>query len=181
MVTFLLVAIGILAGIPAVISAQTESGAGASKMYLAVSTTRTIQRANLDGSQLEELTRYIGPGRGGFNDIVLDVAAGKMYWSVYDADNDGSGRIQRANLDGSQMENLITGSPGSRRPSGLALDVGAGKMYWGNTFRGDEGTSSIQRADLDGSQIEDLIHIGTILAQRVGPGRGRRQDVLGRP
>ena len=159
-VTFLLVAIGILAGIPAVISAQTESGAGASKMYLAVSTTRTIQRANLDGSQLEELTRYIGPGRGGFSDIVLDVAAGKMYWSVHDADNDGSGRIQRANLDGSQMENLIAGSPGSRRPSGLALDVAAGKMYWGNTFRRDEGTSSIQRADLDGSQIEDLITSG---------------------
>ena len=159
-VTFLLVAIGILAGIPAVISAQTESSAGASKMYLAVSTTRTIQRANLDGSQLEELTRYIGPGRGGFTDIVLDVAAGKMYWSVYDADNDGTGRILRANLDGSQSETLITGSPGLTRPSGLALDVGAGKMYWGNTFLGDEGTSSIQRANLDGSQIEDLITSG---------------------
>ena len=159
-VTFLLVTIAILASIPAAISAQTESSAGASKMYLAVSTTRTIQRANLDGSQLEELTRYIGPGRGGFTDIVLDVAAGKMYWSVYDADNDGTGRILRANLDGSQSETLITGSPRLTRPSGLALDVGAGKMYWGNTFLGDEGTSSIQRANLDGSQIEDLITSG---------------------
>ena len=158
-VTFLLSVFVLLATIPAAISAQTESGGGA-KMYLAAATTRTIHRANLDGSQLEALATHRGPGRAGFSDLDLDVVAGKMYWVIPDVDNDGSGRIVRANLDGSQSENLVAGIP-DLRTNALALDVGAGKMYWANTFhQGDTGTSSIQRANLDGSQIEDLVTSG---------------------
>ena len=72
--------------------------------------------------------------------IALDVAAGKMYWT--DA---GTDKIQRANLDGSVVEDLVTS--GLRiLPAGIALDVAAGKMYW--TDRGNE---CIQRANLDGS------------------------------
>ena len=68
----------------------------------------------------------------------LDVAAGKMYWA--DA---GDGAIRRANLNGTVIENLITGLPFL---GDLELDVAAGKMYWAETTN-----SSIGCANLNGS------------------------------
>ncbi len=80
--------------------------------------------------------------------LALDVSAGKMYWTDW-----GTDKIHRANLDGSQVETLI--STGLDIPEGLALDVSAGKMYWT-----DSGTDRIHRANLDGSQVETLISTG---------------------
>ena len=47
-----------------------------------------------------------------------------MYWTDI-----GSSKIQRANLDGSNVEDLLT-TPMVFAPVGLALDVAGGKMYW---------------------------------------------------
>ena len=55
--------------------------------------------------------------------------------------------IQRANLDGTQVETLF-----SVHTMGLALDLGAGKIYWTEWI--DDG---IQRANLDGSQVETIV------------------------
>ncbi len=68
-----------------------------------------------------------------------------MYWTDRRTD-----KIQRANLDGSHVEDLVTG--GLDKPNGLALDVSGGKMYWT-----DAGANKIQRANLDGSNVEDLL------------------------
>ena len=73
----------------------------------------------------------------------------KMYWT--DA-SPGAAKIQRANLDGSQVEDLIDRTMGLENPSSIALDLASKKMYWT-----DWGAIKIQRANLDGSQIEDLI------------------------
>ena len=118
---------------------------GTSKMYWTDRGTDKIQRANLDGLQVEDLitTGLFIPGG-----IALDVASGKMYWTDL-----GTAKIQRANLDGSQVEDLIT--TGLGRPHGIALDVASGKMYWT-----DWRTDKIQCANLDGSQVEDLITTG---------------------
>ena len=59
-----------------------------------------------------------------------------MYWT--DAWTD---KIQRANLDGSNVENLIT--TGVVTPRGIALEVERGEMYWT-----DDGTDKIQRANI---------------------------------
>ncbi len=96
-----------------------------------------IQRANLDGSNIEDLVTGLGSPRG----PALDVAGGKMYWT-------SAGRIQRANLDGSNIEDLVTGLDWA---GDLALDVAGGKMYW------TDGPGRIQRTNLDGSNIEYLI------------------------
>ena len=127
-------------------------GGGTPKMYWTDDGTSKIQRANMDGSQVEDLitTGLEGPG-----DIALDLASKKMYWTDLDAV-----KIQRANLDGSQIEDLIT--TGLRSPAGIALDLASGKMYWT-----DFDAVKIQRANLDGSQIEDLIDRTTGLE---GPG-----------
>ena len=98
-----------------------------------------VQRANLDGSNIEDLVT----GLGWAHDLALDVAGGKMYWT-------DDGEIQRANLDGSNIEDLVTGLDS---PFDLALDVAEGKMYWTEFYR----SGTIRRTNLDGSNIEDLV------------------------
>ena len=101
-----------------------------------------IQCANLDGSNVQDIiTTELGAPAG----IALDVASGKVYWTVPE-----TGKIQRANLDGSNLQDIIT----TRlvEPSYIALDVAGGKMYWT-----DSGTGKIQRANLDGSNLQDII------------------------
>ncbi len=117
------------------------------KMYWVDRITAKIQRANLDGSQVEDLvtTGLLEP-----TDLALDVAGGKIYWA--DVVVGGGAKIQRANLDGSQVENLI--STGLRDPRGLALDVTGGKIYWADAILGG---AKIQRANLDGSRVEALV------------------------
>jgi len=68
---------------------------------------------------------------------------GKMYWTEWNGSS-----IRRANLDGSGIEDVVTGL---YAPSGIALDVAAGKMYWA------EAQGKIRRANLDGSGAEDLV------------------------
>ena len=68
-----------------------------------------------------------------------------MYWT------DGiTEKIQRSNLDGSGVEDLVT--TGLDAPGGIALDVSDGRMYWT-----DSDTAKIQRSNLDGSGVEDLV------------------------
>ena len=72
----------------------------------------------------------------------------KLYWTDF-----GTRKIQRSNLDGSGVEDLVT--TGLDVPVGLALDVSGGKLYWT-----DFGTRKIQRSNLDGSGVEDLVTTG---------------------
>ncbi len=131
----------------AVTVAPRPSATGASKLYWTDWGTDRIQRANLDGSSVENLV--VGGGLDGPDGLALDVAGGKMYWA--DA---GAARIQRAGLDGSDVEDLVTGLG---IPYGLALDVSGGKMYWT-----DRQASRIQRSDFDGANVEDLITSGLV-------------------
>ena len=123
------------------ITVQQPAGTSVS-MYWTDWDTNKIQRANLDGSNVQDL---VTTGLGSPYGIALDVAAGKMYWA--DA---GTAKIQRANLNGSNVQNLIP--LGLSVPICIALDVAGGKIYWT-----DRGTGKIQRANLDGSNVQDLV------------------------
>jgi len=61
-------------------------------------------------------------GLSGPDHLTVDLAGGKMYWT-----GQGSGDIQRANLDGTGQEILVQNL---NVPSGIALDVSNGHMYW---------------------------------------------------
>ena len=52
------------------------------------------------------------------------MAAGKMYWT--ESGITGTEKTKRANLDGSEVEDLVEGLD----MRDIALDVAAGKMYW---------------------------------------------------
>ena len=49
-------------------------------------------------------------------DIALDLAAGKMYWTDNFTD-----RIQSANLDGSNVQDVVTGLVGPINNTGIAV------------------------------------------------------------
>ncbi|MDE0682597.1 MAG: DUF4955 domain-containing protein, partial [Candidatus Poribacteria bacterium] len=114
-----------------------------SKIYWSDNGTDKIQRANIDGSNVEDLVTR--PTLSAPVGIALDISGGKMYWIDETTD-----KIQRSNLDGSSIEDLIT--TGLDLPSGIALDISSSKMYWM-----DRGIDKIQRANIDGSNVEDLV------------------------
>ncbi len=145
-----------------------------SKMYWITDYMFKIKRANLDGSQIEDLITIGNSNAWGHAGIALDGGSGKIYWTESHEDtNFGDNpfplqrlfraKIKRANLDGSQIEDLITvkdtistdGNGNWNILTSIALDVGRGKMYWTNP-----GTDKIHRANLDGSNVEDLITTG---------------------
>ncbi len=68
----------------------------------------------------------------------------KIYWAVND-----TGKIQQANLDGSDIEDVVIGLS---HPQNIDFDLSGGKIYWT-----DSGTNKIQRANMDGSNVEDVI------------------------
>ena len=80
--------------------------------------------------------------------LVIDPDVPPIYWT-----DNGTDKIQHVNLDGSNVEDLVT--RGLTFPSGVALDVVGGKMYWT-----DFGTDKIQQANLDGSNVQDLVTRG---------------------
>ncbi|KAK1335726.1 hypothetical protein QTO34_003519, partial [Cnephaeus nilssonii] len=71
--------------------------------------------------------------------IGVDPQEGKVYWS-----DSTLHRISRANLDGSQHEDIIT--TGLQTTDGLAVDAIGRKVYWTDT-----GTNRIEVGNLDGS------------------------------
>src|SRR4030042_480701 len=77
-------------------------------------------------------------------------AVSKMYWV-----DSGTDKLQRANLDGTSVQDVVTGLV---EPRGIEIDFGGGKIYWV-----DRGTQMIQRANLDGTSVHNLVTSGLSL------------------
>lgn len=107
--------------------------------------TRTISRANLDGS---EPTPVVATGLKLPGGLALDPDDSKIYW--VDA---GTDKLQRANLDGSDVEDLVT--EGLSIPTAVALDLQQGHVYWS-----DIGNNTITRATLAGGNVTPVITEG---------------------
>ena len=110
------------------------------KVYWADNRLGQIMRSSLNGTDLEVVVES-----NNSEGLALDLAGGKMYWTTLNT-------VFRADLEGSEVEELVTVSFPENILSGIALDVAAGKMYWTN-----RGADKIQRANLDGSTVEDLL------------------------
>jgi hypothetical protein len=104
--------------------------------------TDTVHRINSDGSGNTSIATGAGEVRG----IAVDSAGGKVYW----ADSGGGyPTIQRSNLDGSDVQSIVTSSylPGQFYSAiGVALDLPDGKVFWTDPAGG-----SIWSSNLDGS------------------------------
>ncbi|MCY4402147.1 MAG: hypothetical protein OXD54_06170 [Candidatus Poribacteria bacterium] len=77
--------------------------------------------------------------------------ARKIYWSE-------DGKIRRANLDGSNVENVLTNDNWIRD---IALDIQNHKIYWIG------GAHSIKRANLDGTDVETIYNPQALNADKV--------------
>ena len=87
--------------------------------------------------------------------LTADLTAGKIYRTDW-----GTDKIQRANLDGTGIEDVI--STGLAMPVSVAVDSLGGKLYWTDTV-----TDKIQRANLDGTGIEDLVTTGLDVPRQI--------------
>ena len=99
-----------------------------------------VQRMNLDGSGFQpDLIINLESPRG----VAVDTAGGKVYWTEQTSDT--SGRIRRANLNGSnvQLVRELTSVP-----HGLALDTASRKLYLTN------GWGKVQQMNLNGSGFQ---------------------------
>lgn len=122
----------------------------------------SIQRMNFNGSGVEELAS----GRR-YADIEVDPIGQKVYWVTEDT---GDRRIQRANLDGSNLEDILPDTldysqfPGYvHQPRSITVDAQAGRIYWVNDQSPDD---RVMSANLDGSNIHQVLS---------GPSTGLRE------
>ena len=115
----------------------------------------SIRRMNLDGTNMETvLHRSTDLTRGWSTDLTrgiggIAIADGKIYWTEQQVWYRVSGKIHRANLNGTNVETLATPFG---NPTGIAVDTLNGKVYWANSFGG------LQRLDINGGDIEDVVY-----------------------
>ncbi len=121
-----------------------EIDSDADKIYWTDAYASKIQRANLDGSDPEDL---ITDTRTAYA-LALDIDNGKMYWS-----NTVTGKIQRSSLNGDKIETLVSGLS---FPYDITLDVRSSKIYW-LELDWDTDTGRIRRSNLDGTNVRDII------------------------
>jgi sugar lactone lactonase YvrE len=110
-----------------------------------------VLTSNLDGSDVKTI---INEGRKLPDGIVVDVAAGHIYWTNMGNPKANDGTIDRAHLDGTNVTNIVP--PGAIwTPKQLQLDAKNRKLYWS-----DREGMRVMRSNLDGSNIETLVETG---------------------
>lgn len=126
-----------------------------------------VLSANPDGSDLKTL---VSEGRKLPDGIVVDVAAGYMYWTNMGNPSANDGSIERADLDGKNITHIIPPG-GTFTPKQLQLDTKNGKLYWS-----DREGMRVMRASLDGSNVETLVDTSQ---GETRPGRDARKWCVG--
>jgi low density lipoprotein receptor-related protein 5/6 len=95
-----------------------------------------IWRADFDGSNIQAI---VTQGLSGPWPVVADVSTHKIYWGDVNLN-----RIQRANLDGTSIETVVSGPFNFiEDPAGLAIDPQNQRLYWT-----DFNVDKIARTDL---------------------------------
>lgn len=102
-----------------------------------------IERSELDGTNRTVLNI---PGLVHLTDIAIDFISQKLLW----VDN-GAQKVMRANLDGSNVETLRTGT----KPFGVTINCTYNKIYWTEQHF-NPGGGKIMRMELDGSQQQEV-------------------------
>jgi DNA-binding beta-propeller fold protein YncE len=107
-----------------------------------------VLSANPDGSNLKTI---VNEGKRFPDGLVVDAAAGHLYWTNMGNPKKNDGTIFRSDLDG---KNIVTIVPpgGAFTPKQLQLEKESGKLYWS-----DREGMRVMRSNLDGSNIETLV------------------------
>ena len=129
------------------VAKPTPKGTAGRLFFLSASSGQVFS-ANPDGSDVKVI---VSEGRRLPDGLVVDVAAGHLYWTNMGNPTANDGSIERANLDGSNVTHIIPPG-GTFTPKQLQLDKKNRKLYWC-----DREGMRVMRANLDGSNIETLV------------------------
>jgi hypothetical protein len=130
------------------VDAEVKVGPTSGRLFFLDLSAGRILSANPDGSDLKTV---IDEGRKRPDGLVLDVAAGHIYWTNMGDPKSNDGSIVRSDLNGKTMITIVP-SGGTFTPKQLKLETRSGKLYWS-----DREGMRVMRANLDGSEIETLV------------------------
>jgi sugar lactone lactonase YvrE len=118
------------------------------RLFFLSASSGQVFSASPDGSNLQVI---VSEGRRLPDGIVVDIAAGHLYWTNMGNPTANDGSIERADFDGKNLTHIVP--PGATfTPKQLQLDEKNRKLYWC-----DREGMRIMRANLDGSRIETLL------------------------
>jgi DNA-binding beta-propeller fold protein YncE len=127
---------------------QTTAKATTARLFFTSLSSGQVFSANPDGSDLKVI---VSEGRRLPDGVVVDVAAGHLYWTNMGNPSANDGSVERADLDGSNVTHIVP--PGATfTPKQLQLDEKNRKLYWC-----DREGMRVMSANLDGSNIETLV------------------------
>ena len=146
------------------VDASSPAVATVGKIFWLAIAGNQVLTANDDGGAVKTLVS--GQGVSAPDGVGVDLAGGKMYWTnmgtLTDSAHTPAGSLQRANLNGSQVEVLLQPGATTNTPKQLQLDLVHHKIYWS-----DREGAKAWRANLDGSSAEVLLS-GHGIMQLVG-------------
>ena len=149
--TLQLAALPLIAACATVILMAHVRAASAGRLYFLDLRGGRVVSAAPDGSDVKVLIS----GRTGIPDgIVVDTAAGHIYWTIMGRAAADDGMVERIDLDGSQLTTVVPAG-GTFTPKQLKLDPVHRKLY-----RSDREGMRVMRSNLDGTQIETLVETG---------------------
>ena len=130
------------------INAGTDKSKTTGRLFFLDLGAGRVLSANPDGSNLKTI---VNEGKRFPDGLVVDAAAGHLYWTNMGNPKKNDGTILRSDLDG---KNIVTIVPpgGTFTPKQLQFEKKSGKLYWS-----DREGMRVMSANLDGSHIETLV------------------------
>jgi DNA-binding beta-propeller fold protein YncE len=148
-------------------STKSDSKATSGRVFFLDIAAGRVLRATPDGSGLKTI---VSEGRRLPDGIVVDTAAGHIYWTNMGNLKENDGSIERADLDGKNVRHIVPVG-GTFTPKQLQLDKKNGKLYWS-----DREGMRVMRCNLDGSNLEILVDTSQGDAR---PGKDMRKWCVG--
>ena len=130
------------------IKAGADKSTPSGRLFFLDNGAGRVLTANPDGSDLRTL---IDKGPKGPDGVVVDAAAGHIYWTNMGNFKENDGTILRSDIDGKNMITIVPPG-GTFTPKQIKLEKKSGKLYWS-----DREGMRVMRANLDGSKIETLV------------------------
>ena len=127
---------------------KTAANGTTARLFFLSASGGQVFSANPDGSDLKVI---VSEGKRLPDGIVVDAAAGYLYWTNMGVPHANDGSIERADFDGKNLTHIVPPG-GTFTPKQLQLDEKNRKLYWC-----DREGMRIMRANLDGSKIETLL------------------------
>ena len=131
------------------VRALDEKNAVTTRIFFLDLAGSRVLSANPDGSDLK--TIFVEGSKGMPDGLIVDTAAGHLYWTNMGNLKANDGFILRSDLDGRNVTTIVP-KGATFTPKQLQLETKSKKLYWC-----DREGMRVMRANLDGSNIETLV------------------------